>query len=72
MGDVPETAGSQSNVKTLQQKILEGNFLEPKTLFGGMLKQSINGPKKILKVPYEYSTKEKDNQKFYNLNLETV
>jgi len=68
-----------SNVKTLQQRILEGNFHEPKSLFAkgpvqGGTGSSLN--KRTLGLPYEYmhsdGKQKMQEQKLYNLNLETV
>lgn len=68
-----------SNVKTLQQRILEGNFHEPKSLFAKGPVQGATGSnlnRRTLGLPYEYmhsDGKQKiQEQKLYNLNLETV
>jgi len=71
-------AENASNVKTLQQRILEGNFHEPKSLFSKGPVQGTSGSnftKRTLGLPYEFmhsDGKKVQEQKLYNLNLETV
>ena len=72
------TVDTTSNVKTLQQRILEGNFHEPKSLFAkGPVTGAPNSnfSKQNLRFPYEFINsdgKKIHEQKLYNLNLETV
>jgi len=61
-------------MKTLQEKIMNANFSEPRSLFGGANNSSVNASsskkKRILGLPFDYSDQKKACP--FDLNLETV
>ena len=74
-------------IKNLQQKIMEANFSEPRSLFGGLSKgntvsafnSSASKKRKIMGLPFNYASDCKakaggDSEKkdIFGLNLETV